>query len=110
MTEPEHIVRAKQLLANAENSTRGYDRPLGVVSVADILDAERRLAEAQIEVRAFTQGQDGMREAIDKTGTKELVIERHRFDQLENLQSKVNARKLELHSVKEAWLAGLVER
>ncbi len=108
--EPEHIVRARQLLAGVKETTRAYDRPLGVVTVADILDAEQRLAEAQLEVRSFATGQDGLREAIDKTGTKELVVERHRMDTLEHLQAKVNARRLELHSVKQAWAAGLTEK
>lgn len=110
MTEPAHITRAKALLAEAESGTGAHDKPMGVITISDIMDAERRLTQAQLEVRAFTQGTDGMRETVDRAGIKGVVVERTRLEQLENLQSKVNARKLELISVKQAWAAGLVER
>ena len=73
MTEPAHITRAKALLAEAESGTGAHDKPMGVITISDIMDAERRLTQAQLEVRAFTQGTDGMRETVDRAGIKGVV-------------------------------------
>ncbi len=100
--DPPHIVKAKQLLS--QRATVATLKPLGVVTVADILDAERSLAAAQAELRDYQAGTDGMRETLDRSGAKGLVVEQGRFEKLSRLESRVNARRLELAHTKRAWL------
>ena len=101
--------RARELLARKETETASAPAgtPVGVTTLSDILDAERRLGAAQAELRNYQRGDDGMRETLDSKGIKGVVIERHRLEQVERLQAKVTSRHLELRSVKQAWLAGL---
>jgi hypothetical protein len=77
--------------------------------MSDILDAEARLAEAQQQLRKFSDSTTGMRQTIDKEGRRGVVIEAHRYDEIEHLRSRVEVARGELMAAKREWLAGLVD-
>lgn len=106
-----HIRKARELIRLAEAGTRSRritEKPQGVITIRDILDAENALAEAQDELRGYSDGTDGLRQTLSRDGRVGTVIEQHRMQQIEHLQQRVGLRQRQLTGTKRAWLADLL--
>ena len=110
--ESEAVRRAKAILARAATSsdTPYYpdaEKPTGIVTIADLIDAERALAAEQKSLKDFLASDDGMRESISPQGVTSVIVERQRSDRLEYHQNKVNRARLHLQRVKRDFLSDL---
>jgi len=107
--ESENIRRARAILAQREGERllESDAKPSGITTLSDIAKAERKLADAQAELRDYQNSTDGLRETVDARGVRGVVVEKFRFGQIEALQQKVARRQRDLQTAKAAWLQGL---
>jgi hypothetical protein len=103
-----HIRKAKELLARAKGELPPLgDPPIGVTTINDLMQAERKLAIAQKELRDYSQSTDGIYETLSKDGVKGAIIQKHRPERLEYLQNKVHRAVLALQQTKREYFADI---
>jgi hypothetical protein len=103
----DHIEKAKRLLAEYQQqraADQDLPKPAGMISLTDVLAAEQRVCDAERALAEFSASDAGQRPTLDRSGVVGTVIERHRLDTIERLQTKVEMARRSLAATKRDWI------